>query len=374
MRRVHALLLGCGAVHLLFQWLQWIGYSQIYALTKGFFLAHFVQILPVSSGFDPKPIKPAGGFQFNSKGFESGHLLCLQHGSSEHNRDHGTPHVGLNQVSTLHDGGKGVDLLLLLGFCLLGFFCLIYKTLCLRQSQFSFPAPPFFTLAKGKQCLAAWAGERQPRACACGRQAPWRPRWHIIPTYGSMCLSSPPLAASAPPWQAWPVSMVTVGPAGCRWRCHLPSPRPSRVRNRSAAPPSAAQNGSVQGRQAHARNYTVIIKWKQGFKEKAKAKQCPDCGFPWWKEEGDAWLGMHPLLPPSSLGAASSGEAERWTGELLLCSGLDSALGRNNKRTQLLLWETGHTKLKWAQGCCSLTGTQPGRDVHGHFWGLLTVN
>lgn len=50
--------------------------SEIHAFTKGFFLAHFVQLLPVSSGFDPKPIKPTGGFQFNSKGCESGHLLC----------------------------------------------------------------------------------------------------------------------------------------------------------------------------------------------------------------------------------------------------------------------------------------------------------
>lgn len=55
------------------------------------------------------------------------------------------------------------------------------------------------------------------------------------------------------------------------------------------------------------------------------------------EEEGDGWLGMHPLLPPSSLDAASNGGAERWTGELLLCSGLDPALGRNNKRTQLLV-------------------------------------
>lgn len=99
-------------------WLQ----SEIHAFTKGFFLAHFVQLLPVSSGFDPKPIKHTGGFQFNSKGFESGHLLCLQQESSEHNRDRRTMHIGLSQASALHDGGKGVDLLFLLVFCLLGFF------------------------------------------------------------------------------------------------------------------------------------------------------------------------------------------------------------------------------------------------------------
>lgn len=90
--------------------------SEIYTFTKGLFRAHFVQLLPVSSGFDPKPIKPTGGFQFNSKGFESGHLLYLQQGSLEHNRDRGTLHVGLSQASALHDGGKGVDLLFLLGF------------------------------------------------------------------------------------------------------------------------------------------------------------------------------------------------------------------------------------------------------------------
>lgn len=71
-----------------------------------------------------------------------------------------------------------------------------------------------------------------------------------------MCLSLPPLASSAPPWQAWPVSMVTVGPAGLA-TC---LPLLSSVRNRSAAPPLAALNGSVQGRQPHERNYTVMIK------------------------------------------------------------------------------------------------------------------
>lgn len=93
-------------------WLQ----SEIHAFTKGFFLAHFVQLLPVSSGFYPKPIKHTGGFQFNSKGFESGHLLCLQQESSEYNRDHSTLHVVLSQASALHDGRKGVDLHFLLMF------------------------------------------------------------------------------------------------------------------------------------------------------------------------------------------------------------------------------------------------------------------
>lgn len=88
-------------------WLQ----LDIYALPKGFFLAHFVQLLPVSSGLDPKPIKFTGGFQFNLKGFESGHLLCLQQKFPEHNRDHGNLHVGLNQVNALCNGGKGADLL-----------------------------------------------------------------------------------------------------------------------------------------------------------------------------------------------------------------------------------------------------------------------
>lgn len=61
-----------------------------------------------------------------------------------------------------------------------------------------------------------------------------------------------------PPRQAWPVSMVTVGPAGCAGLATC-QPRLSRVRNRSAAPPLAAHNGSVQGTQAHQRNYTVVI-------------------------------------------------------------------------------------------------------------------
>lgn len=76
------------------------------------------------------------------------------------------------------------------------------------------------------------------------------------------CLHVPvlaPPAASAPPWQAWPVSMVTAGPAGCAGPATR-LPLLSSGRNRSAAPPLAAQNGSVQARQAHERNYTVIIK------------------------------------------------------------------------------------------------------------------
>lgn len=66
-----------------------------------------------------------------------------------------------------------------------------------------------FLPGKGQvPCLSAWAGERQPKAC--DRQAPWRPRWQIIPAYGSMCLSLPPqLPALVPgrpgpsPWWPW---------------------------------------------------------------------------------------------------------------------------------------------------------------------------
>lgn len=91
------------------------------------------------------------------------------------------------------------------------------------MSQFSFPVPPVFSLAKGKsnQCLAAWAGERQPRAC--GPQAPWRPRWQIIPTSVPMCLSSPCRAASIlpgrpgpSPWWPWARLAVPASPPASR--------------------------------------------------------------------------------------------------------------------------------------------------------------
>lgn len=130
-------------------WLQ----SEIHTFTKGFFLARFVQLLPVSSGFDPKPIKPTRGFQFNSKGFESGHLLCLQQGSSEHNRDLRTLHVGLSQASALHDGGKRVDLLFLVGLFLLGFLFNLQDSLSEMGPVF-LSSSSLFLPGKGQvQCL-----------------------------------------------------------------------------------------------------------------------------------------------------------------------------------------------------------------------------
>lgn len=213
-------------------WLQ----SDIDVLPKGLFLAHFVQLLPVSSGLDPKPIKATGGFQFNSKGFESGHSVCLQQKFAEHNRDHRNLHVDLNRVHVLCDRGKGVDLLrflfgwLVFGGCwgggvgLLAFFNL--QALCLRQGLHF----PFRLLLPFSHCwtatliLAACATERLPRAWAQGRQAPWRTWWHIIPTYS---LSAPMCHRLAPCHQH--LSLVGLAclhgnwtaSRACLWPCHL---------------------------------------------------------------------------------------------------------------------------------------------------------
>lgn len=143
-------------------WLQ----SKIYALTKGFFLAHFVQLLPVSSGFDPKPIKPTGGFQFNSKGFESGHLLCLQQGSSELNRDRGTLHVGLNQVSALHNGGKGVDLLFFAGVLFVVVFLFNLQDSLSETEPVFLSSSSLFHPGKG-QALSGRLSRRTPAKSLC---------------------------------------------------------------------------------------------------------------------------------------------------------------------------------------------------------------
>lgn len=244
-------------------WLQ----SGIYALPKGFFLAHFVRLLPVSSGLDPKPIKSTGGFQFNLKGFESGHLLCLQQKFAEHNRDHRNLPVGLNQV---REGGW---------MCFGFFFQSTRLFVGDRGPVFLYDTSLFLAVRAQVQHLAACAVKRQPGAWACGCAVPWRTWWHIIPTYS---LSAAP-AASAHHWQAWAVSMVTRVPSRCcLWPCHLLLLHLSSVRNCSMGPSFAAQNASVKDRQARARN-NIIIKHENGFKEKEKENQHLDCGFSWRK-------------------------------------------------------------------------------------------
>lgn len=123
-------------------WLQ----SDINALPKGFFLTHFVQLSPFSSGPDPKPIRSIEGFNSIQKAVYS---VCNRNFQST--TDHGNLRADLNQVSALCNRENGA------GICLFFFFFFneLYKTLCLRLrgAQFSFPTPPFISLPKYKSTI-----------------------------------------------------------------------------------------------------------------------------------------------------------------------------------------------------------------------------
>lgn len=94
-------------------WLQ----SDINALPKGFFLTHFVQLSPFSSGPDPKPIRSIEGFNSIQKAVYS---VCNRNFQST--TDHGNLRADLNQVSALCNRENGA------GICLFFFFFLMNCT------------------------------------------------------------------------------------------------------------------------------------------------------------------------------------------------------------------------------------------------------
>lgn len=210
-------------------WLQ----SDINALPKGFFLTHFVQLSPFSSGPDPKPIRSIEGFNSIQKAVYS---VCNRNFQST--TDHGNLHADLNQVSALCNRENGA------GICLFFFFLMN----CTRLFVWGCVGPSFhFRRLPSFHCRSTSPPFSRPCSKMLGRSlrlpsqslledlvtdSPnlWRKWPHV--------LSSPsPAADSTHPSQVWPVSMATAVPGwACLWSCHLLLLHLSSVRNWGTAP------------------------------------------------------------------------------------------------------------------------------------------